>query len=355
MTDLVKVDPQPRPDRATLAAVRRTLGTKNGVDRLDLLEEYLDRDTAALVVLWLGGTRRASPATRQAYADDILAWADWARRELDLAPFALNLMRHDVTMWVTQQQDAGAANSSIARRLSSLSSLYRYAAGWGLPVRSPISEDDHRPKYERGRKATSARVLDALEVAGMLAASKDTRDALVLGILFTDAVRVSELCSANRDDVDDDGTAGCWLRVTRKGGKQVRVALDLVVCQLLAAYNDERPSYLGDGPEPLVVDEAGLRLDRHDVTRMLRRLARAAGVPRPNSVTPHSMRASAITDQIKRGVDVRHVQEKSGHADLRTLMIYVEEHGKSDRDRQMTADLGRVMGSVPDQLRTADQ
>lgn len=355
MTELVRRQAaveQPRPDSATEAAVRRALGQKLGKDRLDLLDDYLDRDTLYLVVLWLGGTRRASDATKQAYADDILQWADWARRELDLAPFSLVLMRHDITMWVTQQTDAGAASSSMARRLSSLSSLYRYAQGWGLPVQSPISPDDHRPKYERGRKATSARVLDALEIAAMLAASKDTRDALLVGMLFTDSVRVSEICQADRDDVVDNGVGGCWLRVTRKGGKQVAVPLDLIVCQLLAAYNNDRPAWSGEGPEPLVVDGEGRRLDRHDMTRLLRRLARAAKIPNPSKVTPHSMRASSITDQIKRGRAVHHVQEQSGHADLRTLMIYVQEQGKGERLQQMTADLGRVMASVPVHLRS---
>lgn len=358
MTELERrrpvIDPAPRPDAATEAAVRRRLGQKFGRDRLDLLAERLDADTLALVVLWLGGTRRSSDATRQAYADDILAWAAWARQELGRDKFRLDLHRGEVTMWVTRMTDAGAASSSMARRLSALSSLYRYAQGWGLPVQSPISDDDHRPKYDRGRKPTSARVLDAIEVAALLAASQDERDALVVGILFTDAVRVSALCSANREDVHDDGPAGCWLRVKVKGGKEDRVALDLVVCQMLERYDAVRPPWTGDGPEPLIVDAAGRRLDRHDVTRMLRRLARRAGITRPHTVTPHSMRASAITDQIKRGVDPRHVQDQSGHADLRTLMIYVEEHGKTERQRKITADLGRVMNSVPLQLRTPE-
>lgn len=102
-------------------------------------------------------------------------------------------------MWVTQQQDHGVAAGSITRRLSS---LCRYAAGWGLPVVSPISDDDHRPKFQRGRRASSARVLPAADIELMLAAAVDVRDALVVGVLFADALRVSELCAANADEVE---------------------------------------------------------------------------------------------------------------------------------------------------------
>lgn len=357
MTELARSEPPPRPDTATIAAVRRTLGrrgpigTRGGkmVDRLDMLAELLDPDTTALVVLWLGGTRRASDDTRRAYADDVLFWATWVRAELG-RPFALDLHRAEVTMWVTQQTDAGTSPATIARRLSTLSSLYNYARTWGLQVVSPVSPDDHRPKYERGRKASSARVLDANEIASMVTASSSPRDVVVIGILFADSIRVSELCNANRADVQDFGPEGCWLKVTRKGGKQTRVPLDLVVCQYLEQYNADRPEWTGDGPEPLLVDAHGKRLDRHDVARICQRLARRAGITMPETVTPHSMRASSITDQIKRGVSPQHVQDLSGHADLRTLMIYVEEQGKTERQRKMTADLGRVLVNAPREL-----
>jgi integrase/recombinase XerD len=354
---------RPAPDAATEAAVRRRLGVRRplgagrgakAVDRLDLLAEALTTETLALVVLWLGGTRRASDKTRQAYADDLLLWADWARRELGRERFGLDLHRGEVTLWVTRQQDAGAASSSIARRLSTLSSLYRYAASWGLPMASPISDDDHRPKFNRGRRATSARVVPADDIALMLAAATDARDAFVVGVLFTDALRVSELCAANASDVKDEGRM-CWLAITRKGGDPVRVLLAPAVADLYDAYVAMRPKWRDpDSPAPLVVDAAGERLDRHDVTRMLHRLARRAGIPLPKTVTPHALRASAITDQINRGNTAEQVQEISGHRDLRTVMIYVEQADRTELLTDMTQDLSRVMESVSPRIRPID-
>ncbi|MDX3005202.1 tyrosine-type recombinase/integrase [Kribbella solani] len=349
----------PPPDPTTEAAVRRTLGSRRplrtsqsatSVDRLDLLAAALTPELTALVVLWLGGTRRGSRDTRIAYADDLLLWADWACRELGRERFGLDLRRGDVTMWLTGQQDAGAADSSISRRLSTLSSLYRYAASWGLPVVSPISVDDHRPRIERGRRATSARVLVADQVMAMLAAASDVRDALVVGLLFTDALRVSGICAANDDDRRDEGRR-TWLKVTVKGGKTKLVPLQTTVAELLDQYLTMRPAWTGPGPAPLIVDAAGQRIDRHDVTRMLRRLARAAGIPRPEKVTPHSLRASAVTDQKRRGLAAEDIQELTIHADVRTVMIYVDDDGRNERVAAITDDLGRVMTAVPTHLR----
>lgn len=347
----------PRPDLATEAAVRRSLGRRRPlhdpaaqpVDRLDLLIDALSPEVTALVVLWLGGTRRASRDTRIGYADDLLLWADWARRELGRERFALDLRRGDITMWLTYQQDAGAAASSVSRRLSALSSLYRYAAGWGLPVVSPISDDDHRPKFHRGRRATSARVLDADQVGDLLAAATDVRDALVVGLLYTAALRVSELCGADDTDRQDEGRR-TWLVVTRKGGKAVRVPLETTVAELLDAYRATRPAWTGEGPAPLLADATGNRLDRHDVTRLLRRLAKAAGIPRPETVGPHSLRATAITDQKRRGHSAEDLQELSGHADVRTVMVYIDDDGRAERVAALTDDLGRVMAAVPHRL-----
>jgi integrase/recombinase XerC len=351
----------PAPDPATEAAVRRSLGRRrplhdpkaDPVDRLDLLAEALTPELTALVVLWLGGSRRASRDTRIGYADDILLWADWARRELGRERFGLDLHRGEVTMWLTYQQDAGAAASSISRRLSSLSSLYRYAAGWGLPVVSPISDDDHRPKFHRGRRATSARVLEADQVSALIAAARDVRDALIVGLLYTGALRVSELCGANDTDWQDEGRR-TWLVVTRKGGQSVRVPLEARVSELLELYRATRPPWTGSGPAPLIADANGGRLDRHDVTRILRRLARAAGIPRPETVGPHALRATAITDQKRRGHGAEELQELSGHADVRTVMIYIDDDGRSERVAALTDDLGRVLSAVPRHLKSPD-
>jgi integrase/recombinase XerD len=73
-----------------------------------------------LVSAWLTGLRSAR--TRRAYAGDVVAWL--ADRETGV----LMAGRVHVDLWAATQLDAGAAASSVRRRLSALSSFYRYCA-----------------------------------------------------------------------------------------------------------------------------------------------------------------------------------------------------------------------------------
>jgi integrase/recombinase XerD len=72
------------------------------------------------VSAWLTGLRSAR--TRRAYAGDVVAWLGWlAGRDTGV----LAAGRVHVDLWAATQPDAGAAASSVRRRLSALSSFYR--------------------------------------------------------------------------------------------------------------------------------------------------------------------------------------------------------------------------------------
>ena len=336
----------PRVEPAIITTLRETLGdrldpaTGARVHRLDALGALCTPETATLVALWLYSARRASATTRRGYTDDITAWATWYQgrygRRLDLAA----LSRADVTVWLAEQEAAGLRPATIARRLSALSSLYRYAASHGLPVVCPITED-HRPRVQRGRHDRSARVLTRAELRALTAACHEPRDALVVALLLTDGLRVSELCTASDTDITVE-RGRTWLRVTRKGGQAVRVPLDPAVVELLDAYRATRPDS-DDDTQPLIRDEHGRRIDRHDVARMLRRLARAAGLDRPATVTPHALRASAITHLIEAGRPITDVQRWAGHSAVATTMVYYDAHDQGERHAAMTADLASLL------------
>ena len=81
---------------------------------------------------------------------------------------------------------------------------------------------------------------------------------------------------------------------------------------------------------PLFLNRDGTRrLDRHAATRIVRRLAKAAGLDK--HVTPHSLRHSFITAALDAGVSLRDVQEAASHADPRTTMRYDRARGSLDR------------------------
>jgi integrase/recombinase XerD len=85
----------------------------------------------------------------------------------------------------------------------------------------------------------------------------------------------------------------------------------------------ERP----EGPVFLALD--GRRLDRHGAARLVRRVARRAGISKP--IGPHSLRHAFITAALDAGVPLRDVQEAASHADPRTTMRYDRARASLDR------------------------
>ena len=80
---------------------------------------------------------------------------------------------------------------------------------------------------------------------------------------------------------------------------------------------------------PLFLTGDGRRLDRHGAGRMVRRVARRAGISK--AVGPHTLRHTFITAALDAGVPLRDVQEAASHADPRTTMRYDRARGNLDR------------------------
>jgi site-specific recombinase XerD len=73
----------------------------------------------------------------------------------------------------------------------------------------------------------------------------------------------------------------------------------------------------------------GRRLDRHGAGRIVRRVARRAGITK--KVSPHPLRHAFITAALDAGVPLRDVQEAASHADPRTTIRYDRARGSLDR------------------------
>ena len=100
------------------------------------------------------------------------------------------------------------------------------------------------------------------------------------------------------------------LVIIRKGGEVVTIPLALRTARAIDLAVGERTN----GPIFLTPD--GRRLDRHGAGRIVRRIARRAGITRP--VGPHTLRHALITAALDAGVPLRDVQEAASHADPRT-------------------------------------
>ena len=94
--------------------------------------------------------------------------------------------------------------------------------------------------------------------------------------------------------------------------------------------------------DPILLNSRGTRMDRHAVTRRLRRLADTAGV-RITRAHPHMLRHAFVTTMLDAGVDLRDVQIAARHADPRTTMRY--DRARKNLDRHPNYILAAYMAS----------
>ena len=145
------------------------------------------------------------------------------------------------------------------------------------------------------------------------------RDRAMLELLFSTGLRVSELCSLNRDlDLSRD-----QFSIRGKGEKVRVVFLSPEAKACIRAYLDKR----GDVDQALFIQYGkgsasakDLRLTPRSVERLVKRYATKAGITR--KVTPHVIRHSFATDLLENGADLRSVQALLGHSNIATTQVY---------------------------------
>jgi site-specific recombinase XerD len=258
-----------------------------------------------------------SGLTREAYTLDLRQYVTWCR-EHRVAMFEAR--RSDIESFGRHLESLGRARATIARRLCTVTCFYRYAEEEGLIAVSPAVHV-RRPRLDYESHATG---LDRNEVGAMLVAAglAGARDHALISLLALNGLRVSEATSTNIEALGLE-RGHRTLTISRKGAKIVTIPLaprTARAIDLAVAERSEGPIFIGS---------YGDRLDRHAAARIVRRIARRAGITK--RVGPHTLRHAFITAALDAGVPLRDVQEAASHADPRTTMRYDRARVSLDR------------------------
>jgi site-specific recombinase XerD len=149
------------------------------------------------------------------------------------------------------------------------------------------------------------------------------RDRTILETLFSTGLRVSELVSLNRDQIDLERKE---FGVKGKGNKLRVVFLSDTAAQwidryLLARKDHFRPLFIRySGRADTQRDGEKMRLTARSIERIVAKYARRSGLP--IEATPHTLRHSFATDLLISGADIRSVQEMLGHESIKTTQVY---------------------------------
>ena len=133
------------------------------------------------------------------------------------------------------------------------------------------------------------------------------------------------------------------LSIRRKGGRRARIALAPATVDSLQRYLQERARRDDVAPQSLTgalfASGRGRNLTPKAIWELVRRTARHAGISTWSTLSPHSLRHTAITLALDAGSPLRDVQDFAGHRDARTTRSY--DRAREDLDRSPTYALTR--------------
>jgi integrase/recombinase XerD len=302
-------------------------------------------NVATIFEAWVA--RRESPHTQRAYRSDVMAFVQFMGwRWPEDATALLGVSIREVLAFREHLLAQDSAPKTINRRVSSLSSFYKYLSGAAAELRLPITVPNPahaqfiaRASSDARRETKALSATRARQVMGMPSGDSlvEVRDRAILRTFLYTGIRLGTACRLKVSDFHQDGDEAT-LRLQEKGARRRTIGIHFAVAEALTEYLHRAAITSG----PLFRPQRSTRLDDladramneatmwRIVEEYLRRLPSAVhdvvtptGETRRESVyTPHSLRATTATLLLDAGVDITKVQELLGHRHLTTTQIY---------------------------------
>lgn len=293
---------------------------------------------------YLRSAKNASPHTILNYGKDLQQFTTYLSPP-DVKPPALPKITHRlIREFVGHLHESGLEKSSIARKLATLRSFFKYCVREGILKENPARLVPTPKLPKRIPMVLSAEEMNGFldQMAGTAgqdpAASgsriggkqmADTlllpRDRAILELLYAGGLRVSELTGLNLSHMNEKER---MLNVRGKGNKERIVPYGEKAAEALRKYWPVRDQLLRDceetsrraSVEAIFLNYRGRRLTQRSVGRIVKKYVRLVNVNW--DLHPHSLRHAYATHLLADGADLRAIQELLGHQSLSTTQKY---------------------------------
>lgn len=264
---------------------------------------------------YIATERRMAAGTVQNYIGDLRDFADWlARQQVTTLD---EVTAREVREWQMEHMDRGEAAGTVKRRLSSLSSWFRFLRRRGFleadimakvsapkqPKRLPVffKESETERLYSEGLFAT--------DFMGQ-------RDKLMLRMLYETGMRRSELAGLKVSSVD---FSSMTIKVLGKRNKERLIPIENELAHNIKDYLALKEQEMGES-EWLFVGRKGWQITPADVYQTVRKYMTV--LSNADRISPHVFRHSFATHILNEGGSIEAIRELLGHADLATTEVY---------------------------------
>ena len=289
-------------------------------------------------ILWLEAERRYSPLTVRNYrrdVDDFVAFCGVTHATFD--PKAIR--REDVEEWMVYLGEKRKLKvTSVNRTMASLRTFWRWMLAHGHVERDLMKTlRQYKAPKRLPTFVPDTRMEDVVAELREDIASDDferLRDALIILLIYTAGLRLSELDEANMGDISADYTT---LRVMGKGRKERIQPLLGSLREVLEKYFIQISSQniCTGQKKALILSNKGARISRRTVERIVDKKLKDVGIQ--GKTSPHVLRHTFATRVLNEGGDLREIQELLGHSSLKATQVYTHTNIEKLKEVYSTA------------------
>ena len=249
-----------------------------------------------------------SQNTLDAYRRDLENFADSA----DINDVKI-VDRLIINTYVRGLREKRYAPTSIIRKVASLRGFFKWASSVGIIEKNPASTLEQPKVPQRLPKVVTIK-----EIEEMLHNNLTPLQHVIMELLYSCGLRVSELVNLKLNDID---LSSKYVRCFGKGSKERIIPIGETAKQIVKEYLPQRDLLIKKynlNTKRLLITENGRLITRQDIYTFIH----SQGKLIHKNISPHTLRHSFATHLLENGADLRIVQELLGHSDVSTTQLY---------------------------------
>ncbi|WP_432679300.1 tyrosine-type recombinase/integrase [Rhodococcus pyridinivorans] len=284
--------------------------------------EVLPRNLSAEHDLLIAGfLARYKSESFKAYELDMRLWVDWCR-SYGLDPI-FGIKRAHIELFARYlEMERNNKPATVARRLTCLRTFFWLMEEDEIIPKSPAT-NVKMPRWQVDMRKKIG--IERKEYIALMEAARDSSpsDEALIAILGQMGLRVSEACSLNVEDFQDTERGHRMVRFVGKNTKAASMPIPIPVLRSMERAAGDRNS------GPLLLRRDGSRMTRRSADRVVKRIARKAGIQK--TISCHTLRHTFVVAALDANVPLREVQLAARHSDIRQTLMY--DRGRVSLDR----------------------
>lgn len=272
-------------------------------------------------ITYLKTEKRYSLHTLKAYENDIRQFLIYSGSEDPFKMSGTSIPDHrQIRQWIVHMIAEGVSPRTVRRKISTLSSFYRYLVRMGISNSNPLSKVS-LPKWGKPLPGfiTEKKMDILLDETDFGEGFAGLRDRLIIEVFYFTGLRRSELVNLKNSDID---IYNMTIKVYGKGSKERYIPVGQSFSAILNEYMKAKIAEFGtcDSSGPFFVTSKNKKLYPEFVYRIVRKYL--ALITRSGKRNPHLLRHSFATHMLNHGADLNAIKELLGHASLSATQVY---------------------------------